>query len=245
MNGLSPRPPSPAIVLAVGLFAVPSVGCVITDTPQFQTPQHTAPFLVGATAMPPLGQVQILDLDSEPALQFGADVISQDDPAGSGGQFTTVSARLYVDYGVEPPGTKNQPYFGLPFTGDNQLQNGTLDQTTGRFISATWISADVPPAEGCHTATLVASHLFDETPGCPRCDDDYSMLTWMVLACRTSLVGKPGNCQDLPVSGAPSGILSCPMPTTNCDAADPPARRMCPDATSAADAGTSADAGTP
>jgi len=227
-------------VLAVGLLVAPATGCVITDTPQFQVPQHTAPILVASTASPPLGQVVILDLDSMNSVQFGADVISQDDPAGSGGQFTTVFAELYVDYGAPPQGAKNQPYYGLPFGGGVALQNGTLDQTTGRFIWANWVPADVLPPEGCHTATLVASHGFDTSPGCPRCDDDYSMLTWTVLACRVSAKpGMPGNCYDLPVTGATGGGVSCPnpMPAITCDVADPPADRMCPE--------TAADAGAP
>src|SRR6185437_5912016 len=49
MNGPSLRPPSPAAVLAVGLLVAPATGCVITDTPQFQVPQHTAPMLVAST----------------------------------------------------------------------------------------------------------------------------------------------------------------------------------------------------
>src|SRR6185437_3532785 len=100
-NGPSPRPPSPATVLALGLLAVPAIGCVITDTPQFQTPQHTRPFLIAASASPDITTVVPLNLDdSSQSVTFSADVISQDDPTGSAGQFQNVNAWLYIDYGV-------------------------------------------------------------------------------------------------------------------------------------------------
>ncbi len=222
MNEPSSRP-LPATLLA--LLALPAGGCLETSPPQLTVPAHSAPFLVGGTAEPPLGEVVVLDLDSQTGVQFGADVISQDDPSGSTGPFQTVSAKLYVDYGVSPPGTQ-QPFLGEPFPGNDELENGTLAQTSGRFISATWIPEDLTPALGCHTATLVASHLFDENPGCPRCDDDIGTLTWMVLACRSSL----GDCGVLPLHAVTNGLAPCPVPTTTCDEADPPANRMCPEA---------------
>jgi hypothetical protein len=194
--------------LALGLLIMSATGCLITDAPQFQAQQHTAPFLVASSADPDPRSVVLWDTIDPPMAgqTFSADVISQDDPAGSADLFTQVGARLYIDYGLSAG-------VGLPpfryVLGDSMLPSGgTLDETSGRRISVTWYPSYTVET-GCHTATLVVSHIFDEM-GCPACDDDFSTLTWQVLACAES----NDTCNALPVSGT-AGCL--PAPLTSCE----------------------------
>jgi hypothetical protein len=191
---------------AAALLALSATGCLITDTPQFQAAQHTAPFLVASTALPDLRQVLMLDVTQQMSQIFQADVISQDDPAGSGGDFTMVGANLYIDYGSfnQAPGRP----FRYIIQGNTLAAGGTLDETTGRSVSATWFSSYVV-SPGCHTATLVVSHVFDAATGCPACADDYSALTWFVVACDTA------TCAELPV-GATMGACPAAPTLTSC-----------------------------
>ena len=36
---------------------------------------------------------------------------------------------------------------------------------------------------GCHTATMIVSHLFDDQTHCPVCTDDFSAITWHFVIC--------------------------------------------------------------
>jgi hypothetical protein len=216
------------------LLATSATGCLITDSPQFQVPGHTAPFLVAASALPDLRNVVVVDssmLLASTSFPFSADVISQDDPAGSNSDFTQVKSLLYIDYGFnEVPGL---PYRYV-FPGTTLTQPGTLDQTSVRNVSASWLPDVSSVAPGCHTATLVASHVFvmsGNLPECPACNDDFSTLTWLVLACDRST--DPSSCDDLPTM-----MGEClPPPLTSCATAlaDSDAGAACPES---ADAGT-------
>jgi hypothetical protein len=208
--------------LGLGLLAMSTAGCLITDPPQFTPQQHTAPFLVASTAAPDLREVVIVDAQNLVLQTFAADVISQDDPADSTGQFQQVHTRLYIDYGFAvAPG---EP-FRYVIDGDT-IAAGTLDETTGRRVSATWQPAVYGVDPGCHTATLIASHVFDDQPGCPVCTDDYSILSWQLLRCDSSIAG---DCDELPVSGPGE----CPPITTSCATveSESDAGSSCPDLT--------------
>jgi hypothetical protein len=173
-----------------------TAGCLITDPPQFTAQNHTGPFLVPSSADPDPRAVVVIDdvglgLGAE---TFSADVISQDDPADSSGQFQKVNSRLYIDYGFTAgPG---QPFRFV--IGGSSVDPGTLDQTSGRRVTSTWFASSNPVDSGCHTVTLVASHIFDAVPECPVCDDDYSTITWQVLRCDSSI---PHDCEQLPITG--------------------------------------------
>jgi hypothetical protein len=220
--------PAPRVLARASLLAAvvttSTTGCLITDPPQFTTQQHTAPFLVPSSASPDARSVVILDIRNLGTETFSAEVISQDDPAGSTGQFQQVQSRLYIDYGFTPgPG---QPFrYVLPGT---TLDPGTIDQTTGRRVSASWF-ADSPPVDlGCHTVTLVASHIFDAVPECPACNDDFSTITWQVLSCDSS--SSTNGCASLPLTTAGTG---CPPLDNSCEqvAAESDAGSSCPEAT--------------
>jgi hypothetical protein len=214
-----------AALPCAALLATSATGCLITDSPQFQVPAHTAPFLVAATALPDVRNVVVVDSASpnfDDGYQFQANVISQDDPAGSGDAFTTVHSNLYIDYGLgEVP--------GLPFRyvipGTDLAAGGTLDETTGRTVTATWYPQLDSVADGCHTATLIASHIFVDPSGCPACDNDYSTLTWLVLACDSSMMG---SCDPLPTMMGE--CLESPHLTT-CASALADAGSQCPEST--------------
>jgi len=205
--------------LGVAVVTLSTSGCLITDPPQFTAQQHTAPFLVPSSAEPDARSVIIIDSASIGTETFSAEVISQDDPAGSTGQFQNVQSRLYIDYGfLAGPG---QPFrYVLPGT---TIGSGTLSQTTGRRVSASWFAGTNPVDPGCHTVTLVASHLFDDVPECPACDDDFSTITWQVLRCDSSM----GTCASLPVTGA----MGCPPLAYSCELvhAESDAGSSCPD----------------
>ncbi len=181
-----------------------NMGCLMTSTPQFTAQEHTAPFFVESTASPDPRAVVKIDtaaFDSEfPAFVFSADVVSQDDPTGP---FSQVFSYLYLDYGQTTiPGFP----FLYPIQGNPLAPGGTLEQTTPRLASATYtVGAPLDLSFGCHTATLVVSHHFDQgLVPCPTCANDYSMLTWPLLRCDSNQ--SPG-CDDLPVSGA----SACPV----------------------------------
>ena len=171
-----------------------TAGCLITDPPQFTAQQHTAPFLVASSASPDVRSVVIIHSNSVDTTTFSADVVSQDDPAGSTGQFQQVQSRLYIDYGFT--GGPGQPFrYAIQGT---TIDPGTLEQTTGRQVSASWFANDPPVDPGCHTATLVASHMFDPVPECWACENDFSTITWQVLYCDPSVTG---DCDSLPLNG--------------------------------------------
>lgn len=206
------------LCFGLGALALSTTGCLITDTPQFTPQTHTAPFLVAASASPDPRTVVIVDTQNLVPVTFAADVVSQDDLLGSTGAFQKVYSRLYLDYGV--PGGGGLPFPYYPITGET-IDPGTLEQTTGRRVSALWYPHEADVSLGCHTATLIVSHIFDDQPGCPVCAGDSSMLTWQVLRCDSSMVG---NCNALPVTGPDM----CQPITTGCPTVETDAGSSCP-----------------
>jgi hypothetical protein len=204
--------------LVLGLLAMSTTGCLITSTPQFKPLQHTKPFLIARYADPPVSMVQMVNIADPGSVQFSAEVISQDDLAGSSGPFQTVSAWLWIDYGDR--NCSGDPFrWAFPSTMPALLPS-SLDQTE-RNVSVTWFEGSYPVEAGCHTATLVASHKF-EPNGCPSCDDDYTMITWQVLGCNPSTDG----CASLPVSegagcaawlNSVSPNMGCAPPSATCE----------------------------
>jgi hypothetical protein len=223
-----------AVVAAGAALSLASTGCLITSTPQFKPQQHTAPFLVASSAFPDTRDVVIVDYGQPDAqnlkLPFSADIVSQDDPTDSSGVFTTVSSALYIDYGVEAPS-------GAPFAwyiqNGGKLQGGMIDQSMARKVEEDWYPGQYIVPLGCHTATLVVSHIFDDETHCPVCASDSSALTWQVLACNS--VSVTGSCADLPISGsAACAIQVNPASAVTCASVEAQAAAsICPTATDA------------
>jgi hypothetical protein len=202
-RGRTPATALSGVWLAAPL-ALSAAGCLITSTPDFPAPTHTRPFLLADTADPPPDHVVILQGKTPMPMQFKVDVVSQDNPAGTG-SFENVFAFLYIDYGVIPPGS-DLPYFDA-IQSDNSLDSASLDTKSPRQLTVTW--RPTPPdavSAGCHTATLVASHHFDPAGShCWSCDDDFTSITWQVLQCD----GSPSDCDTLPLPGDVDGGV-CP-----------------------------------
>ncbi len=188
-----------------------STACLITDAPTYKAPDHTKPYLDPASADPSTRDVVIVDsveLATTSVLKsFSADVQSQDDPADSTGLFREVQTRLYIDYGFK--GNPQAPW-RYAFSGNTLPPGGTLDTSTGRRVSASWAPGLNIVERGCHTATLVVSHMFQDVNNCPKCEDDYSTITWQIMRCDKS---KPGDCESLPLTGDES----CAALTTSCE----------------------------
>ncbi len=213
--------------LVLGVTAMSTAACVITSAPQFNAQQHTRPFLDPTTALPDPREVVIVDevnlmLHPNTPITFSADVISQDDAAGSTGAFQMVDSFLYIDYGIVSD--TGQP-FAWAIEG-SEINPGTIDQTN-RSVSAPWFPDHEMVGYGCHTATLVASHLFDRGSGpasaCPVCGDDYTFITWLVNRCDSTTTGV-NDCDAL--------STECPAVVSSCAMVQPtdPSATSCPDA---------------
>ncbi|APR85617.1 Hypothetical protein A7982_10966 [Minicystis rosea] len=175
------------------VLAVMSTGCLITDPPQYNPPKHTRPFFDNATALPPLNSIVKVEGSAPTDITFEAFVFSQDDPVdpSSPSDFQQVEVYLYIDLGLQD----SIPYrYAIP---PARLAPGaTLDQG-GRKVQRTWRPNLNTVDYGCHTATLVAAHKFDDTP-CPACADDSSAITWQILRC------SQGDCNTMPATGPQS-----------------------------------------
>lgn len=192
------------------LAAAMSTGCLITETPQFTARPHTRPMLVEATAYPDPGKILLIDGSTVP-VPFYAEVVSQDDPANASLPFEKVFSYLYLDYGIAG---SSRPFRDA--VQGSPLASGSIEES-GRKVEVDWYPEDSRLNDGCHTATLIVSHQFDDsvtrplnTPPCPVCDDDISSITWTMLLCMNG-----GDCADLPLSGP-----------TSCEGIDP-GKRSC------------------
>jgi hypothetical protein len=222
-----------ALAAAGAALSLASTGCLITSTPQFKPQEHTPPFLVASSAFPDTRDVVKVDYGQPGTqtlkLQFYADVLSQDDPTDSSGVFTTVSSALYIDYGVVAP--SGAPFAWYIQTGA-KLPSGTIDQTM-RKVEEDWYPGQYNVQPGCHTATLVVSHIFDDQTHCPVCASDSSALTWQVLACNS--VTMTGSCDDLPLSGSEACAIQVnPASAVTCASVEmAAAASICPSGTDA------------
>jgi hypothetical protein len=166
-----------SLVLVVAMFVgVPT--CLVTSTTEFPEPRATPPFLhlTGALATPtggigvPVTKVVVLD-PKKPDLPvaFSADVQSED-------RGRSLLARVYIDYGSTSAGARN------PFGGGDQLPPGTFDQVRriAAYASTSFI-ADSMAKPGCHTATLVVTHKWDNLNDVPERQDDTAIAVWFVL----------------------------------------------------------------
>jgi hypothetical protein len=220
-----------ALAAAGAALSLASTGCLITSTPQFKAQQHTAPFLVPSSAFPDTRDVVVVDYGQPDAqnlkLPFSADVISQDDPSDSSGLFTTVSSALYIDYGVKAP--SGGPFAWYIQTG-GKLAPGMINQTATRKVEEDWFPGQYTVPIGCHTATLVVSHIFDDATHCPMCASDTSSITWQVLACNST---NGEDCTNLPLSGAQACAIEVnPASAVTCASVEIDAgASICPNAT--------------
>ncbi len=174
------------------LVLVPTVmftACLVTPTPDFQSPAQTAPFLVADSAVPKLPGILVLDASVR---QYDFQALVRSEDAGK-----SVEVRLLVDYGKT---------FGLCPCQDSvpgiRIAPSTLDDPSPRTAKATWYAGKA--SAGCHTFTLMVSHDFNEHD-CPTDSNDASSLTWFAYLCEANQSCHPNlddmaNCmfQDAP-----------------------------------------------
>lgn len=181
--------------LGMATFAMLAASCIITDVPQFEEDERTPPKLLPQEAKP-LNQ-QLLFIPSDALSQtFSADVVSENDLDQE------IQVRLFIDYGVVLSPLRPLPYRS------QVAQNAPVPPATTpneeRTASATWFQGQ-PQITGCHTFTLMVSHDFDESTGCPENLADSSEITWVAYICDSA------DCQSQPVD-----LSDCPTPTVRC-----------------------------
>jgi hypothetical protein len=141
--------------------------CLVTASPEFEETEQSRPILLPETAAPDLRSVLDIEKTTTQSQTIEAQLAQSEDK----GQ--PIQVRLYVDYGV-PLGNLigQQVFFGTDVTPFDASQPVRIAQ------------ADINPVQldlGCHTATLIAAHEFDNPSGCPKRLADSSQLTWQIL----------------------------------------------------------------
>lgn len=199
-----------ARVSLASVALVMSTGCLITDPPQFTPPVHKQPFLDASSAVPTQKEVFIVDdvlieNGQQSEITFSALLTTQDDPPETGSsRFRRTLVSLYIDLGLNTDDV--QPY-AWQFYGTGP-EEGTTYADPPLQVGVTWRPGSKKVDRGCHTATLVASHDFDqEVTRCPVCATDVSMITWQILRCNSSV----GDCASLEMTGP----TSCQEKLTN------------------------------
>lgn len=144
-----------------------TASCLITSTPDFESPNRTPPFLVAEGASPDPRQIVVVQPDKR-TIEFSAFLRSEDDK-------DDVETWLLVNYGTQ---VGPNPY-GTPIPG-NTLLPSTMDDRT-RKATATW-TYDSYKFERCNRFTLMVSHAFDNNR-CPLELSDSDSITWTVYIC--------------------------------------------------------------
>ncbi|MDW8249169.1 MAG: hypothetical protein RMJ98_07695 [Myxococcales bacterium] len=153
--------------ILLGAASLAQGSCLATSIDDFPEPAITPPFLNGARATPPLGQVLLVNPITSPVISFAAFVRSED--AG-----TELEARLVADW----PDTNGT----LQVT---RLGAGTFNQE--RLLSLSWdpraptLITGKPLSPGCHPITLVVSHQFNLLTNIPARLEDADFLVWWVF----------------------------------------------------------------
>lgn len=146
-----------------------TASCLITSTPDFESPDQTPPFLQSQNATPDPRQIVVLQPDKD-EITFSAFLRSED-------ANENVLTRLLLDYGTE--------FDGLPYTdsdnGTTLLPSGMEDRSrvaSGKFRRGSF-GGDIT---GCHRFTLMVSHAFNDND-CPVDLADSDAITWSVYIC--------------------------------------------------------------
>lgn len=174
--------------------------CVATTNPQFEEPTRTAPFILADRVTPdPRSIIVLQPTDSE--LVFTGALRSED----TGDE---VEVRLLLDYGTSNP--QGTPY--LDSINGDIVSASTWDDTDRTFEVQLFLS-QFQMSPGCHRFTLMATHEFKNSTGCPA-PDDYDAVTYTVIKCDAA------GCPDI---DGTNPELSCPSLLANCNTLPPPA----------------------
>ena len=131
-------------------IAMSSSACLVLSPPEYDKPEQTAPMLVASAAFPDLRQT-IYVFDDTPFVEFGGAVLSED--AGD-----PVQLAIYLDYGQR--NAADRPYRNVVYPFE-PIPPGTLADGPRTFLPKRWYPSVHAVLNGCHTATLMASHGFD------------------------------------------------------------------------------------
>lgn len=186
-------------------IAMSSSACLVLSPPEYDKPEQTAPTLVASAAFPDLRQT-IYVFDDTPFVEFGGAVLSED----AGDQ---VQLAIYLDYGQR--NAADRPYRNVVYPFE-PIPPGTLADGPRTFLPKRWYPSVHAVLNGCHTATLMASHGFDADV-CPTSATDSSFLVWQVIRCTSSI-----DCNDQcepPTCDAAQGCASCGSPSPDAGAA--------------------------
>ncbi len=196
--------------LALSMIAMLAASCLITDVPQFEDEEQTAPKLLRSTASPDPREIVVITGERQ---IFSAQVESANDL----GQ--PIGVRLYVDYGVENEAAQlpyqDQSSFA-PVPASSGAQEGPIQPFPSapplpgappRLATATWYQSSPNLLTGCHTFTLMVSHHFDDATNCPEELADSDEITWIAFICPAGQECDPS--------------IDCPVATVRCpDVAD-------------------------
>jgi hypothetical protein len=148
-----------------------SSACLVVSPPEYEKPEPTAPFLVPSEAFPDLRSTILVD-DETDFVEFGGAIVSEDNGL-------PVHLALYIDYGDK--NAADLPYRNVVYPFE-PLPAGTLADGPRKFQGKRWHLGVIPLLNGCHTATLMATHEFDAKV-CPAQATDASFLVWQVIRC--------------------------------------------------------------
>jgi hypothetical protein len=147
-------------------MALASSGCVIAGPPDYKDPGQTPPFLDLAQAVPSLQQVIVATTKTSGTPPTRVDISV---PVRSGDANDPLAGLLFVDYGSSNPEYQNWGY-ASPSTSFNNPE---------RPISVSW---QVNSQPGCHTLTLLVTHLSKANTNTGEYFDqnDIALATWWV-----------------------------------------------------------------
>jgi hypothetical protein len=173
-------------------------GCLVTADPVSYEPAQTPPIIVSSGLDPDPRDILLIGGDMGVGrLDFTASVLSED--AGE-----SVKVRLYIDYGM-PINEESIRPFRFSWAFFSPLPPATLAEGArplGEDVE--WVDGNFPLQPGCHRLTLIVSHEFEDTTGCPKDLNDSSQITWQFRQCGL------GECLPI-LEDCPSTDATCPL----------------------------------
>lgn len=171
------------VSLSMTVFAVCCASCLVTSIPEFEDPPQAPPELIAASATPDLRNVVQLDANSGKQT-FSVLVRAAENDT------EPLSLALYLDYGV--CNAEGKPY-------RRRVDADIPESTTSgepRLARATLVidPDSAPLDDGCHTITMMVSHAFDRSSGCPERIVDSDYITWFVDYCGSGTCADPAPC---------------------------------------------------
>lgn len=161
----------PFLVLPIAALAMTTASCLITSTPDFESPEQTPPFLLSQNATPDPREIIALE-NPKGSLTFSAFVRSED-----GGE--PVQTRLLVNYGTASSPKRPYRFAEIGTTLGPSSMDDRSRVASGVFDNASYNLV------GCFRFTLMVSHAFDDN-NCPLDLSDSDAITWTAYLCESA-----------------------------------------------------------